>query len=100
MFGYVKPVAPAFNVMALAGDELPLRLAGLLLESGLFAANPSKARNNGQTHRLFIVKAKRRGYPHTTTWGIDTYVEVLDVAVHDLDGLYRATSMRRPLCPQ
>ena len=54
MFGYVKPVAPAFNVMALAGDELSLRLASLLPESGLLAANPSEARDNGQTHRIFI----------------------------------------------
>ena len=41
--GDVEPVASAFEVVALAGHELPLGLAMLLFEFCLLSANPSQA---------------------------------------------------------
>ena len=83
--GYIKPVAPSLEVVALSGHELPQGLAILLQESGLFSADPRKTLNDGQAHGSGI-KAQRCGYPHSAMRRVHPQMEVLDVLPNDLHG--------------
>ena len=85
MFNYVQSIAPSLEVMAFAGNKLPLGLTLLTHEFFLFPANPSQAGDDSHPN-LFFINAHWRTNPYLTIRRVNTHIEILDILAHHLNG--------------
>ncbi len=85
MLDYIQSIGSSLEVMPLAGNKLPLRLALLTYEFFLFPANPSQARDDSHPNRIFI-DSQRRAHPHPAIRRVNTHIEILDILPHYFNG--------------
>src|ERR671916_839479 len=86
---YLETVSLPAEIVALAADHLPLRLARALLKQELLLSDPVQTRHEHKANGIVIRRAQRYGDPDQAVRWAHAQVEVLDVLTDYLD-LYAA----------